>query len=317
MDRTEKSIFEQFEFWNSAPRPHAIAQRGDDYVVVGCGTSYNLAMSAAIALNESGFSAIAAPGNEWLRRPQSYKAALQNVHVIAISRSGETTEVVQAASTSRSNGLPITAITCDGASSLVTIADRTFAAETHPDEGIVMTCSASLMLLLALQFADIGTETSVSPAQTLLAELASYKASYLEGRTHFVFLGGGPLYGVAAEGALKLQEMSLAATETYHPLEYRHGPVSVADHRSLVVMLYHPDTRDQEESLAAELAAIGAFVVGFGGPGDISLEIGGPVKVRGLVCLPALQLLGLELARTRGLDTCAPRHLTKVVRTAR
>ena len=57
MDRTEKSIFEQFEFWNSAPRPHAIAQRGDDYVVVGCGTSYNLAMSAAIALNESGFSA--------------------------------------------------------------------------------------------------------------------------------------------------------------------------------------------------------------------------------------------------------------------
>jgi hypothetical protein len=29
MDRTEKSIFEQFEFWNSAPRPHAIAQRGD------------------------------------------------------------------------------------------------------------------------------------------------------------------------------------------------------------------------------------------------------------------------------------------------
>jgi len=317
MDKTEKSIFEQFEFWKSTPKLPAIAQRGDNYVVVGCGTSYNLAMSAAIALNESGFSAIAVPGNEWLRRPQSYRAALQNAHVIAISRSGETTEVVQAASTSRSNGLPVTAITCDGASSLVAIADRTFATETHPDEGIVMTCSASLMLLLALQFADVSTETAASAAQTLLAQLASYKASYLEGRTHFVFLGGGPLYGIAAEGALKLQEMSLAVTETYHPLEYRHGPISVADHRSLVVMLYHPDTRDQEESLAGELAAIGAFVVGFGGPGDISLEIGGPVDVRGLVCLPALQLLGLELARTRGLDTRAPRHLTKVVRTAR
>ena len=82
-----------------------------------------------------------------------------------------------------------------------------------------MTCSASLMLLLALQFAAIGTETSASAAHTLLAELAFHKASYLEGRTHFVFLGGGSLYGVAAEGALKLQEMSLAVTETYHPLD--------------------------------------------------------------------------------------------------
>jgi glutamine---fructose-6-phosphate transaminase (isomerizing) len=314
MDKTEKSIFEQFGFWKSAPQPRAIAQRGVDYVVVGCGTSYNLAMSAAVALNEDGFSAVAAPGNEWLRRPRSYRATLQNAHVIAISRSGETTEVVQAASTSRSNGLPVTAITCYGASSLVANADQTFVAETHPDEGIVMTCSASVMLLLALRFAGIDTETSAGAAKTLLAELNSYKGSYLKGRTHFVFLGGGPLYGVAAEGALKLEEMSLTATEIYHPLEYRHGPISVADHRSLVVMLYHPDTRDQEEKLATELAGFGAFVLGFGGLGNLSLEIGGPDKARGLVCLPALQLLGMELARMRGLDTRAPRHLTKVVR---
>jgi glucosamine--fructose-6-phosphate aminotransferase (isomerizing) len=315
MDKTEKSIFEQFEFWKSAPRPGAIAQPGIDYVVVGCGTSYNLAMSAAVALNENGFSAVAAPGNEWLLRPRSYRAAPQNAHVIAISRSGETTEVVQAASTSRSNGLPVTAITCDGASSLVANADQRFVAETHPDEGIVMTSSASLMLLLALRFAGIDTDSSAGTAQTLLAELNSYHGSYLKERTHFVFLGGGALYGVAAEGALKLQEMGLTATETYHPLEYRHGPISVADHRTLVVMLYHPDTHDQEEKLAAELVGFGAFVLGFGGPGTLSLEVGGPDKTRGLVCLPALQLLGLELARSRGLDTRAPRHLTKVVRT--
>jgi glutamine---fructose-6-phosphate transaminase (isomerizing) len=315
MDQTEKSIFEQFEFWKSAPAPGAIAQPGVDYIVVGCGTSYNLAMSAAVALNEHGLSAIAVPGNEWLRRPRSYKAALQNAHVIVISRSGETTEAVQAASASRSNGLPVTAITCEGASSLVVNADQTFVAKTHPDEGIVMTCSASLMLLLALRFAGVDAGTSAEAAQNLLARLDSYKASYLRGRTHFVFLGGGLLYGIAAEGALKLQEMSLTTTETYHPLEYRHGPISVADHQSLVIMLYHPDTRDQEEKLAAELSGFGALVLGFGGPGDLSLEIRGTDEVRGLVCLPALQLLGLELARTRGLDPRAPRHLTKVVKT--
>jgi D-arabinose 5-phosphate isomerase GutQ len=187
MDQTEKSIFEQFAFWKFAPAPGAIAQPGVDYIVVGCGTSYNLAMSAAVALNEHGLSAIAVPGNEWLRRPRSYKAALQNAHVIVISRSGETTEAVQAASASRSNGLPVTAITCEGASSLVVNADQTFVAKTHPDEGIVMTCSASLMLLLALRFAGVDAGTSAEAAQNLLARLDSYKASYLRGRTHFGF----------------------------------------------------------------------------------------------------------------------------------
>jgi glucosamine--fructose-6-phosphate aminotransferase (isomerizing) len=123
-----------------------------------------------------------------------------------------------------------------------------------------------------------------------------------------------PLYGIAAEGALKLQEMSLTATEIYHPLEYRHGPISVVDERSLIVMLYHPDTREEEERLVKELSSLGAFVIGFGGAGDLSLLLDGPVEWRGLVCLPALQLLGVQLAQLRGLDATAPRHLTKVVK---
>ena len=45
MDVTERSIFEQFEFWDSAPAPAVMAEPSFDYVVVGCGTSYNLAMS--------------------------------------------------------------------------------------------------------------------------------------------------------------------------------------------------------------------------------------------------------------------------------
>ena len=102
--------------------------------------------------------------------------------------------------------------------------------------------------------------------------------------------------------------MSLTATETYHPLEYRQGPISAADRRSLIVMLYHPDTRDEEERLAKELSSLGAFVVGFGGAGDRSLDVPGPAETRGLVCLPALQLLGAQLAHLRGVDTSGPSH---------
>ena len=150
MDATEKSIFEQFAFWDTAPPPVVRAQSSVEYVILGCGSSYNLAMSVAATLNERGFGATAAPGNEWTRKPRSYKAHTKNAQVIAISRSGETTELVQAARKRRSDGLPVIAITCDDKSSLIDQADYVLAAKTHPEEGIVMTASASLMLLLAL-----------------------------------------------------------------------------------------------------------------------------------------------------------------------
>jgi glutamine---fructose-6-phosphate transaminase (isomerizing) len=316
MDATQKSIFEQFTFWDIAPPAAVRAQPSVDYIVVGCGSSYNLAMSVAATLNERGFGAIAAPGNEWAQRPRSYTAHPRNAHVIAISRSGETTELVRAARRSRSDGLPVIAITCDDRSSLVAQADHVLTAKTHPEEGIVMTASASLMMLLALRFAGIDTAGCAAAAQSLLREVHDRNGSFLRGRTHFVFLGGGALYGVAAEGALKLEEMSLTATEIYHPLEYRHGPISIADRRSLIVMLYHPYTRDEEERLAKEISSLGAFVVGFGGPGDLRFEVPGPAETQGLICLPALQLLGAQQAHLRSVDTSTPRNLNKVVKIA-
>ncbi|MBC7736517.1 MAG: hypothetical protein H7245_04650 [Candidatus Saccharibacteria bacterium] len=57
----------------------------------------------------------------------------------------------------------------------------------------------------------------------------------------------------------------------------------------------------------AELQAKGARVIGFGGPGDLRIE------ATGLAALPALQILGELVALQKGIDTEAPRHLTKVV----
>ena len=74
----------------------------------------------------------------------------QKAHVIALSRSGETTETVAAAKASRAAGAYVTAITMEPGSALASNCDRLVAAETHPLEGIVMTTSASLMLLLGI-----------------------------------------------------------------------------------------------------------------------------------------------------------------------
>ena len=135
----------------------------------------------------------------------------------------------------------------------------------------------------------------------------------LDGRSHPVLLGAGALYGIAAEGGIKLQEMSLSHVQTYHPMEYRHGPISLVDETSFAVLLYSAETHDEEVRIAAEIQDKGARVIGLGGPGDASVDLGGSLEARGLVVLPILQILGEHVAEMRGLDTSAPRHLNKVV----
>ncbi|TIS98037.1 SIS domain-containing protein [Mesorhizobium sp.] len=314
MNATEKSIFEQFPYWDALGDAIVAPEPGKTYIVLGCGSSYNLALSTAVLLNERGTPAIAVPGNEWFRRPQSYCADPSNAVVIAISRSGESSELVRAVQASRSMGLEAIGITCSDRSSLARHSNHLIASPTHPSEGIVMTASASLMLLMALKFAGykVGNEATIA-ARDMLENLAGSDLSALSSRSHFVFLGGGALYGLAAEGGLKLQEMACTFTQAYHPLEYRHGPVSLVDERSAIIILYQPDTREEEEQLADELRAKGGFVIGFGGKGHLSLAVKAAKEALGLVYLPALQLLGERVAQMQGQDTSAPRHLAKVV----
>ena len=70
---------------------------------------------------------------------------------------------------------------------------------------------------------------------------------------------------------------------------------------------------EEESILAKDLMAKGARVLGLGGPGTVSLCVKEGADVRPLIVLPVLQLFGEYVARSKGLDTLAPRHLTKVV----
>jgi glucosamine--fructose-6-phosphate aminotransferase (isomerizing) len=254
------------------------------------------------------------PGGEWARRSSSYVASREGIVVVALSRSGESTETVQAVDVSSAAGLRTIAITCERDSSIARAAAETVYLPTHADEGVVMTSSASLMLIAGLRMAGaaLGDEITAAAAAPL-AILGDIEAEVIARRQHFVYLGAGALYGIASEGALKLQEMSLSYAQTFHPMEYRHGPISLIDEGSLVVILYSEDTLDEEAKLAREIQDKGGKVIGLGGPGDLSI----PLKGRGLAripeMLPALQVFGERIAGLKEIDTTAPRHLTKVV----
>jgi glucosamine--fructose-6-phosphate aminotransferase (isomerizing) len=310
MNLTEKVIREQFSFWKEAQEVQLPQVTQSKVVITGCGTSYYLAQSIAAAFNLHGRDAIAVPGAEWTSRMKAYVADPSNCLVIGLSRSGTTSETVAALRASRTAGLKTLAISCGENTPIFVEAESAIYLPTHAEEGIVMTSSASLMLIAGLRLAlsDVSEAAAAEAAMTAVENCGSV----LEGRSHFVFLGGGELFGVATEGSLKGQEMSISFTQAYHPLEYRHGPVSLIDEGSVVVMLYS-DQIEAEKLLVVELQQKGAKVIGLGGPGDLEIPMMTQGAARCIEVLPALQMIGERMANAKDLDTAAPRHLTKVV----
>ena len=311
---TETVIRRQFPYWQDALRQDLPQLRAKCVVLTGCGTSYYLAQTLACVFNMQGQAAIAVPGAEWARRPGLYLADTSDVLVIGLSRSGTTSETVQAITASRARGWRTFAISCEPGSTILDAAHSANCLPTDPDEGIVMSVSASLMLLGGLRLAGISLpEGVVKAASAAMAAVDASAGALLPGRSHFVYLGAGLNYGIATEGCLKLQEMSISYSQSFHPMEYRHGPVSLIDKRSLVVMLYSTDTAREEAALVAELQDKGARVIGLNGPGDLRIDTALTDAANALACLPCLQLLGEKVALSKGINSETPRHLTKVV----
>ena len=310
---TETVIRNQFPYWTAALQQPVPLLQARTIVLTGCGTSYYLAQSLACAYNSFGQQAIAVPGAEWARRPEAYLADFDDILVVGLSRSGTTTETVQAIEASRMQGWPTFAISCEPDSTILHAALRELYLPTDKAEGIVMSTSASLMLLGGLRLAGITLpEYVVAAAQSGLVQMDAGVGAIIHGRNHFVYLGAGANYGIATEGCLKLQEMSITYSQAFHPLEYRHGPISLIDERSVVVILYSEDAAE-EAKVAADVQAKGAKVIGINGPGDLRIDLGLSGPAVALAALPALQIMGEHVALMKGINSETPRHLTKVV----
>jgi glucosamine--fructose-6-phosphate aminotransferase (isomerizing) len=135
------------------------------------------------------------------------------------------------------------------------------------------------------------------------------------------FLGSGPRYGLANETMLKLKEMSLTTSEAYHFLEFRHGPKSMVDERTLVVGLLSDAAREAEAAVLREMKDLGATVLALAEAGDgldwadhvVCFEADLPELARLPLYLPVLQLLAYYRSVGKGLNPDAPRHLDAVV----
>lgn len=306
------------------------------WVFSGCGTSYYLAQSAS-ALFEwlTGIRAHAVPASEILIYPQLVFNNLDEYLMIPISRSGTTTEIVKAAQKARTSlNIPTLAVSCDPDSTLSAESEYRLTFPFERERSVVMTGSFTTMLLSVVYLASVISPQSSLPAK--IQSIASDSAEVMNSSEplireivsrgelqDFVFLGQGPFQGLANEAALKMQEMTLSVSQSFHSLEYRHGPKSTANEKTLITLLLSQAGKDFEQQLAKELKQLGARVLGLvpGGNGaceaaDYQVEI--PPDYGDIFApffyMPVLQLLAYYKAISKKINPDQPKNLTAVVK---
>ncbi|GHG29093.1 SIS domain-containing protein [Streptomyces zaomyceticus] len=296
--RTAVEIASQPTTWRQAARTlpqhtSALPRRGERVAVIGCGTSWFMALAYA-ELRESGghgeTDAFAASEFPYGRRYD---------RVVAITRSGTTSEVLAVLSRLRGT-VPTGAITADPTTPVMDLADEVAVLDFADEESVVQTRFATTVLALFrahLESEDAlpeGLATVEEAARDAEQALASPLDEGVRTAEQFTFLGSGWTYGLALEAGLKMREAAGAWTEAYPAMEYRHGPISIT--------------------------GPGRVTWGFGtlpaGLADEVRKVGGTLAESDLDPLADLvraQRLAVAVAEAQGLNPDTPRNLTRSV----
>lgn len=297
-------------------------------IVTGCGSTYYLAQTAARLLRRAGCHALACPASELLLHSRSICIPSQRYLLLCISRSGTTTETLRAQEHFRAQVRgPVVTVTCDSGSPLASESDLVIAIDAAQERSVAQTRSFSSMLLVAQQFAALIAGQDLAAGRPLpafcrhLLERYGDLARSLGGDgaiRKFFFLGADALYGVACEAMLKMKEMSLAYSEAYHTLEFRHGPMSMVGEDSLVIGLISPEAAKQEIRVLDEMADMGATVLAIGrtrieNHQYVRLPADLPAWSAPVLYLPVLQLLAFHRAIHNGCDPDRPQNLSAVI----
>lgn len=286
--RTDAEIASQPAVWAlaaalSADAGPLLAAPGERLLVLGCGTSAFVAASIAALRERAGLGM-----TDWAYASE-LPAGRSYDRVVALTRSGTTTEVLEALGTVEAGRrVVLTAVADSPAGAL---ADDVVLLDFADETSVVQTRFPTATLVLARGAFGEAVDGLVGAAESALAAPMPVDVADVD---HFVYLGRGWTLGLAHEAALKIREAAQAHAESYPALDYRHGPIALAGARSLVWVF-----GDVPARLAEDIAATGATVVA--GPEDP------------LAQLVRAQRLAVAVAAHRGLDPDRPRHLTRSV----
>jgi glucosamine--fructose-6-phosphate aminotransferase (isomerizing) len=297
----------------------------------GCGSTYYLSLTAAALFQGlTGVPARGVPASEIVLFPDETLSQPQDTLLIAVSRSGTTTETAAAMSRFRQlGGNTIWGVTCYPDTPVATETDFALLAEAAQETSVAQTRSFSSMLLIIEAVSAIAGGQQISSmnglpdaAERILDEYADLAEQLGQNSalSRFFFLGSGPLYGIACEVMLKMKEMSISHSEAFHFMEFRHGPKSLVDEHGLVTGLLSPRSNTFEEPVVKECMEMGGRaltlfprIANSQAHYELSLASDAPWWAQPVLYLPMLQLLAYQRSMSKGLDPDNPRHLTAVV----
>lgn len=262
---------------------------------------------------------------------------------IAITQSGETADTLAAMREAKRRGATVITICNVVGSTASREADGVIYTHAGPEIGVAstkaFTAQLTALYIFGLFFAAHCKSLSIEQVKKWLADLVHipvlvercleqdaaleqiakryFKAS------DFLYLGRGPNFPVALEGALKLKEISYIHAEGYPAGEMKHGPIALIDENLPVVVLAGKNgVYDKILGNIEEVKARGGIVIGLYSDGDselvkrvdhaIPVPATNPLLMPLLMSIP-LQLLAYHVAILRGADVDQPRNLAKSV----
>lgn len=308
---------------------------------VGCGSSYCLSQSAALSLRlRAGVPSLALAGGDVMLSPERYASLFADGVLVAPSRSGSTTEVVEAVRLLRSGGrrVPVLALSCVENSPLAAEADLVLELPWAFDASVCQTRTVTNLYTANLLIAAFtgGDDALVRDIDAAIAQGEAYMARVEEGVraaasfdwTNGVVLADGELQGLAAEGAIALTEIATISAHSYHLLDVRHGPMVGIGPQTLVIAALNggggESVRRHQEKLMADLKARGARIIAFADRAeaipeahvDYAAVAGGPLDpaAQGIPFIFLAQIAAIAGAERRGINPDAPDGLTAWVK---
>jgi glucosamine--fructose-6-phosphate aminotransferase (isomerizing) len=311
-------------------------------LIIACGTSYHAGLVARYWIEQiAGLSCTVEVASEYRYRVSVPDAAQL---VVAISQSGETADTLASIKHAKALGMTKTLAICNvPESAIVRECALRFLTRAGPEIGVASTKAfttqlATLFLLAATLAKQAGRLTPEQESGYLTAlrhlPVAVQKVLALEpgiaawaklfaDKRHALFLGRGPHYPIALEGALKLKEISYIHAEAYPAGELKHGPLALVDRDMPVISVAPNDALlEKLKSNLKEVAARGGELYVFA-DADSAVEAEPGLHILRLpehygVLSPVLhvvplQLLAYHAALVKGTDVDKPRNLAKSV----
>ena len=352
-----KEIFEQPSTLRNAFRGRLLWEEGDAklgglnmtreelrdvkrVVLIGCGTSWHAALLGEYMVEEVARIGVEVEyASEFRYRNPIVE---EGTITFVISQSGETIDTLAALREAKRKGGRTLGIVNVVGSTIARESDGGVYIHAGPEIGVAstkaFTSQATVLAILTLLLGRLRNMSrqegrrlisalEALPGQTeqILAQEDEIKeiARAYHHHNNFLYLGRGPNFPVALEGALKLKEISYVHAEGYPAAEMKHGPIALIDENMPVVVIATRDTGYRKivgnvEEVKARKGRIIAITTE--GDTDIVKKADHTIMIpetlgllMPILSVIPLQLLAYHIAVLRGCDVDRPRNLAKSV----